>query len=171
MTLEAFLSQYGTDVRRDTLTQIFHKPQDHTDQIFVYFVEDQKVGVNTVKSLFDKMKAENVRRAIMVIIGKLSAFVKSSLSQMESEYKVEVFQEKELLVNITKHALVPEHSVLTKNEKETLLQQYKLTEAQLPRILLTDPIARYFGLEKGQVVKIIRSSETAGRYVTYRIAS
>lgn len=82
------------------------------------------------------MKAENVKRALMVIIGKLSPFVKASISQMESQQKVEVFQEQELLVNITKHALVPEHNVLTDSEKKTLLEQYKLTEAQLPKILV-----------------------------------
>ena len=76
----------------------------------------------------------------------------------------------ELLVNITRHELVPKHMILCDAEKAELLKRYRARESQLPKIQCEDAIARYFGVHKGQVMKIIRPSETAGRYVTYRIA-
>jgi DNA-directed RNA polymerase I, II, and III subunit RPABC1 len=115
------------------------------------------------------MTRDGVRRAIMVINGKFSPSAKQGLAEMAHDYVVEDFKEEQLLVDITEHDLVPLHTVLSEEEKEELLSRYKLKEAQLPRILSSDPVAKFYGMRHGQVVKITRDSETAGRYISYRV--
>ena len=82
---------------------------------------------------------------------------------------IETFPEASLVVNITHHELVPKHIRLSEAEKKELLKRYRLKESQLPRIQRMDPVALYLGLKRGEVIKIIRKSETSGRYASYRI--
>lgn len=81
---------------------------------------------------------------------------------IDDNYHLEYFNIDDLLVNISKHDLVPKHIIVGEEEKKQVLKKYRVKESQLPKILYRDPMARYLGLRKGQLVKILRKSETAG---------
>jgi len=108
-------------------------------------------------------------RGIIIFPGNMTPSARKVIAAMSQQYRLEEFSEADLLVNITHHTLVPRHEVLTVEQKKQLLEKYRLKETQLPRIQLADPVARYYGLRRGQVVKITRPSETSGRYASYRI--
>lgn len=170
MTTDSFKTKFGDTPSRENLTILVEKVNDSTDQLLVFFPEEEKVGVKPIKTYCQRMKNDQIMHAIIVVKVNLTPFAKTAIKEMTMRgFRVEYFRDAELLVDITEHKLVPEHVVLTQNQKLELLERYRLKPNQLPRIQISDPIARYYGLKNGEVVKIIRPSETAGRYITYRI--
>ena len=77
-------------------------------------------------------------------------------------------EEKEAKLDISKHELVPKHTIITKEEAEELRKKYKIELYQLPYIKSSDPVARMIDAKPGDVVKILRKSPTAGEAVAYR---
>ena len=55
-------------------------------------------------------------------------------AESEFQAKNEIWPLEDLQVNITKHHLVPTHSVLNDEDKHELLKKYRIKEHQLPKI-------------------------------------
>ncbi|KAF4613645.1 hypothetical protein D9613_007875 [Agrocybe pediades] len=165
---ELYANNSGT-VDRGQLNFYTTSRANPTDQIFVFFSEERSVGVKTMRKLLSILEEKSIQRGIIVFPGNMTPSARKVIVAMAAEYRLEEFSEADLLVNIVHHTLVPRHEVLTAEEKKILLEKYRLKETQLPRIQVADPVARYYGLRRGQVVKITRPSETSGRYASYRI--
>ncbi|KAI0563972.1 RNA polymerase I II III common subunit [Gracilaria domingensis] len=175
LSKDDFAAQLQTaNYNRESLTMLRQRRDNPADQIFVFFPDEERgksVGVDVVSAITKRMENNVVNNALMILQTGLTPTAKGAVEKMSASGKclLEVFIENELLVNITHHQLVPRHELMSEESKRALLRRYKLKESQLPRIQRTDPIARYYGLVPGNVVKITRPSETAGRYVTYRL--
>ena len=119
-----FFEEHTENPQRDALTLLVQKRDDPTDQIFVFWPLDPKVGVAPIKRYMSRMQEEDVKRAILVVQQSLTAFARQAMAELQAAegLTMEQFQEGELLVNITEHVLVPQHMVLTSSEKDTLLK-------------------------------------------------
>ena len=69
---------------------------------------------------------------------------------------------------VDEHILVPKHTKLTEKEKQSLLELYKITVKDLPKIYVEDPAIQHLSVHAGDVIKIVRKSATAGEIVYYR---
>uniref|UniRef100_A0A8C2VJ31 DNA-directed RNA polymerase II subunit E n=1 Tax=Chinchilla lanigera TaxID=34839 RepID=A0A8C2VJ31_CHILA len=167
---------------RETIMKLCHYrgylvTQDELDQTLEEFKaqfgdkpsegKEPKVGIKTVKVYCQHMQEENITRVLIVVQQGMTPSAKQSLVDMAPKYILEQFLQQELLINVREHEVVPEHLIMTKEEVAELLARYKLRENQLPRIQAGNPVACYFGVKPGQVLKIIRPSERMGRYITY----
>merc|ERR1712008_613774 len=116
-TIDDFKAEFGDapsegrPSRKDLTILVAHS-DDPTDQMFVFFPEDPKVTIKTVKVYCQRMQEENITRAIIVIQQTMTPSAKQALEDM-----------------------APKHAVLTIAEKQELLLRYKLKDQKLPHIM------------------------------------
>ncbi|GBM05874.1 DNA-directed RNA polymerases I, II, and III subunit RPABC1 [Araneus ventricosus] len=91
--------------------------------MFVFFLDEDKVGIKEIRTLRRQMLEKNVFKAIMVIKNTMTSQAKQSVADMAPKYILEYFRDLELIVNITDHELVPEHVLLKPEEQAELLNR------------------------------------------------
>ena len=67
-----------------------------------------------------------------------------------------------------RHYLVPEHVLIRQEQADELMEELGIKKKSLPKISRLDPAVKPLKAEKGDVVKIIRDSLTAGQTTYYR---
>jgi DNA-directed RNA polymerase subunit H len=70
--------------------------------------------------------------------------------------------------NVLKHELVPKHEIIPIEEAIKILRELGVRSEQLPWIRASDPVAKAIGARPGDIIRVIRKSETAGEIVVYR---
>ena len=145
----------------------------HNDIMYVKFILTSKVKTSTIKEISleinDKCKAFNNINLLYILKSKPN----TSLKKLEKDKNIghiQIMWCKHLQINPTKHILVPKHTKLTIEEINNLLDKYSIkNRTQLPLILRSDPIARYYNYNAGDIIKITGSLSSANpKYNNYR---
>ena len=75
---------------------------------------------------------------------------------------------KKNIILVPNHVYVPKHEIMTKKEAEQVLKEYNCNATELPLIFVTDPAIIGLGVKPGDMIKITRTSGTAGQSFYYR---
>ena len=81
----------------------------------------------------------------------------------------QLFNYNELLVDRLECDIVPKHEILTKKEKEEFFREYKIKRKDMPKILVNDPMAKYYNAKPGDVFRITRPNEATIESNFYRL--
>ncbi|KAJ3341117.1 DNA-directed RNA polymerases I, II, and III subunit RPABC1 [Kappamyces sp. JEL0680] len=133
LSLDEFADQYSTAgmIDRQKLTFLVQLATDTKDQLLVFFTEDETVGIKPIRKwvflpnrrICERMVSQSIMKGILIYQKNLTPSANKVVQEMAPKYQLELFQEAELLVNITHHILVPPHEVLVPEAKKTLLQR------------------------------------------------
>jgi len=94
----------------------------------------------------------------------VQSYVESPLGPVkEEQIRVEVD------FDITKHELVPEHILLSEEDKNKILKEYNVSLKQMPSILQSDPGIKHLDAKPGDMIMVKRKSPTAGEAPYYRV--
>lgn len=72
-------------------------------------------------------------------------------------------------LNVLKHEMVPEHSIISEEDVKNLFARYQIGPEQLPKVYHDDPAVLAVGARISDVIKVVRKSMTAGRAESYRL--
>ena len=108
-------------------------------------------------------ETEEFTHLIIIYNGSFTSSVKK-IVEISDNLEIELINENRLKYNITKHSLVPKHTLVT--DKSELLELYKLKLSNIPVILKTDPIVEWYNWKPGNIVRIDRhDNSTAYRII------
>lgn len=134
------------------------------EKIIVFTSPVNKFNVDRVKEYISALDELKIKHCIVIYTGCVTPMAKK-LVQISEELKIELFTIEELQYNITRHRLVPQHIRLPTEEAKEFKKIHGLKH---PTILRTDPIARFYNYQRGDVIKIVRVSDGV-KYIAHRI--
>ncbi|NHJ02210.1 MAG: DNA-directed RNA polymerase subunit H [Candidatus Heimdallarchaeota archaeon] len=132
--------------------------------IIVRIPNKEVVGVRELRDFKEVIEDKGYDNAILLALNKYTHYAKREAKAAG----IETFSIKFPFFNLFNHYLVPLHEFASDDEIKVLEEKFSIFKYQLPKISSDDPAVQLLGAKIGDVLKIIRSSPTAGEFVIFR---
>lgn len=157
----------------DQMSLLFQRKNKQT--LVYFYILDVKFPQDEMSYIFEYKKKFNVDNTIIITRKEPTPKVANVLTTLTDT--IQIFRERELLLNVPKHQLVPKHTRTNKEERQTILDTFtKREDGQvhaelLPGICITDPVVKYYNWRIGDLIRIEQPRKDGFYDLTYRIVS
>ena len=142
------------------------KIADVKNELMITFLPYNITSINKTSSIFDFLNTYKDNLSI-IIVKTISRRANEDVS--DKFPNAEIFLEKDLMIDKMSYSYVPEHILLTDEQKDDFYKQYNIKKKNMLKIHSTDPISQYFNAKPGDVFRIKRPSPTSGYVNVYRL--
>jgi len=139
---------------------------DNYDKYIIKLSQQQIKAIKKSYGIDDFLHTYKNKPKIIVV---KDISTKASRSILNDYKRTEIFTEEFLMINLIDHNIVPRHELLTEEETNIFFEKYNCKKKNMPKILIDDPVARYYNMKIGDICRIIRPSEKSGLTVSYRL--
>ena len=124
--------------------------------------------IDTIKKIpeIENFLEANKKNYKFLIVKSIS---NKGYKQLMEYNNLEIFLDNDFMINLVDHHMVPKHYLLTKEEAEEYFKTFDNKKKEMPRILSSDPVARYYNAKVGDVFRVERPSITAGISISFSI--
>jgi DNA-directed RNA polymerase I, II, and III subunit RPABC1 len=160
--IEMFNQRGYTDIDSDIDNRILAIKPDG-EQVCAFGSIIEKLNNDEIHSYIAQLQQDEIKHGLLVYEGIPTPAVKSVMANLpELGINIEIFHADDLQFNLTKHVLVPKHVLLSKEDAKEFRLKFGIN---IPVILRSDAVSRFYDFHKGDIIMIIRKTGA----ISYRI--
>lgn len=134
-------------------------------QMCVFITTACKFNVESIQEFISMMHKMSIKHSI-IVYRETATHVAKKIIEESKDMDIELFHVDDLQYNITKHYLVPEHTIAFRKGTTGYNDfKKKFNADKFPTLLSSDPVARFYHYSKGDIIRVKR----VDGYITYRI--
>lgn len=123
---------------------------------FVYFHHSPKMNIDAVKEFIYWIETNEWRHSILVYDNIITSTTKKVIESLDNHH-IELFDAKEFLYDMTQLRYYCPHERVDRETAQSIIKKYG---NKLPKLLKSDPVCRYFGFQKGDIIRVHRRNGT-----------
>lgn len=170
-----FIDKNGNKQQLLDPQQSTKKVEDRGDS--TYTIKANNGDTFAIKIVFQRISATGKQSVVSEFFKEYAQYKKiivardfnNKIADYVARHHTQIFKEASLLDNLIDYRDQPKFELLSPSEMDKFKAEYNATDYTTKKMLRSDPIAKYYALRKGDIIRIIRPSPTSGEAIDYRI--